>query len=394
MIPWGMGHQRNDTPSQLQTDIKTLETELQALAAKSGLTIADLESLATDSQSIALAGFHFNGQTLNPVISELAMAVAGNALTTQANTEFTNLFSGSSVSSTVISTTFNDLVKAIGDSGVTTTDLTTVVNDEAAIKTDLSNLPGWSHRQESDGVLDLETGLSGGLSMETATFALPDIAVAASAIPISLGGASSLLGSLSYVGVVTNPVITSQTPSPSSGTSTSAFAQLKTEIQTLRTELQTLATKSGLTIADIESLTTDARSIAQARFHFNSQKLNTVISELATAIASQMSTSHAQTDFTNLFTGSNVSSTVISTTFSDLSKAITDSKVTSTDLTTVASDEAAIQTDLQNLHKSTGRGTHGSHSGHPIPIPIVHALPHPIVHIVKTLRNASKHKGK
>ncbi len=66
-----------------------------------------------------------------------------------------------------------------------------------------------------------------------------------------------------------------------------------------------------------------------------------------------------------------MSSTLITSTFNDLVKAITDSKVTTADLTTVASDEAAIQNALSSLHGnkggtgksgSTGTGTHGSGS--------------------------------
>src|SRR5579885_926815 len=39
----------NPQPSQLQTDIQALRTELANLAQKSGLTVADLTALATDS---------------------------------------------------------------------------------------------------------------------------------------------------------------------------------------------------------------------------------------------------------------------------------------------------------------------------------------------------------
>jgi len=376
--PSASAHQ-SSAVSQLWSDVQKLLTELQTLAARSGVTIADLESLTTDSQSIATAGFHFNAQTLNPVISELATAVAGSTLTAQAQTDFTNLFSGSNVSSTLITTTFNDLVKTIGDSAVTTTDLTTVANDEAAIKTDLSNLP-WRFQPGSDGVLDLAAGPSVSVGLASAAVSLPAIIVGPTPIPVSLSGGSSLHGSLSYVGVVTSPVVTSQSPSPT-GTSASAFQQLKADIAKLQAELQSLATKSGLTIADLESLTIDGQSIAQAGFHFNPQTLNPVISQLAAAVAGGTLTTQAQTAFTNLFTGSSVSTTVINTTFGDLVKAIGDSKVTPTDLSTVASDEAAIQTDLQNLHKPGASGGKpapgGNHHQAPLPRPVVH-LPKPL----------------
>ena len=78
--------------AQLRTDLQTLQTELQTLAGKSGVTIADLESLTSDSQAIAKAGFSFEAASLNPVISELAVAVAGGTSTSQAQTDFTGDF--------------------------------------------------------------------------------------------------------------------------------------------------------------------------------------------------------------------------------------------------------------------------------------------------------------
>ena len=42
--------------SQLRTDVQALQTELASLAAKSGVTVADLTSLAADGQAFAQAG--------------------------------------------------------------------------------------------------------------------------------------------------------------------------------------------------------------------------------------------------------------------------------------------------------------------------------------------------
>src|SRR5262249_49541032 len=129
--------------SQLQIDEQKLQMELKSLAAKSGVTIADLQNLAADSQTINQAGFHFDGHSLNKVISELATAVAGGASTSQAQTDFTALFSGSHVPATMIDKAFSDLTKAIQDSKVVPDDLTTVAADQAAIQADLKNMnPG------------------------------------------------------------------------------------------------------------------------------------------------------------------------------------------------------------------------------------------------------------
>ncbi len=365
---------------QLGTDVQALWTELQSLAATSGLTVADLESLATDGQSIAQAGFQFNTSALNPVISELANAVAGGTPTGTAQSAFTTLFNGSSVSNSVIMSTFNDLVTAIGDSGVTTADLATVAKDEAAIQTDISNLPG--HLQPAASAqANITADVTGGVIQPIAFGGPPSTNNPPPIIfqpPIIFGPqpigpqpspTAGLFGSLNYVGVVTSPVVVINfvASPPSSSTST-----LLTDRQALQTELESLAAKSGLTIADLESLALDDQSITSAGFHFNTQKLNPVISELANAVAGGSSTTQAQTDFAALFTGK-VSNSVVTATFNDLVKAIQDSNVTTADLATVAKDEAAIQSDLSNLHKSkggtgtpgtgnTGTGTQGSGS--------------------------------
>src|SRR5258708_20265258 len=84
------------------------------------------------------SGVHFDFQNLNKVTSELATAVAGGTSTTQAQADFTTLFSGSSVSTSVINTTFTDLIKTTGASHVTTPALTTIPANEAPIHTNLS----------------------------------------------------------------------------------------------------------------------------------------------------------------------------------------------------------------------------------------------------------------
>jgi hypothetical protein len=176
-----------------------------------------------------------------------------------------------------------------------------------------------------------------------------------------LGQEGSLAGSLDYVGVVTSPVVVVTSPISTPGTTPQS--KLSADLQALQTELESLAAKSGVTIADLQSLALDGQSIATAGFRLNSKTLNPVISELATAIAGGASTMPAQTAFTALFSSSKVSSSVITATFNDLVTTIQDSKVTTADLTTVAADEAAIQTDLGNLHTGSGSGSGGGTTG-------------------------------
>jgi hypothetical protein len=379
------GGSGNSPISQLQSDWKTLITELQTLAAKSGVTVGDIESVALDSQSIAQAGFHFSGSSLHNVISELATAVAGGTSTSQASSDWTSLFSGSSVPTSVVSGTFNDLVKTIQDSNVTTTDLQAVASDEAAIQNDLKNLwmPWMSASVSWMGPLPLVNTSSvaaltvtppsvagiAATAVSSIVSSLPVVSeplIAAPGLPIILPwfGGINLLGSLNHVGVVIGPVVTQQTTAmammPASRSSN--FQQLITDVRALRTELQSLASKSALTVAELQSLAQDNQSINQAGVHITPSALDTVISELAMAVAGNASTSQALTDWTALFSGSSVSTMVITDTFNDLVKAIGSSKVTTTDLTTVANDETAIQNDLKNLFSGKGSGW-GSGSG-------------------------------
>jgi predicted outer membrane protein len=361
--------------SKLRADVQKLRAELESLAAKSGVTIADLQNLTNDSQAISLAGFHFGVRSLNSAISELAMAVAGGTSTTQAQADFTALFNNSNVSTSTITTTFNDLVQTIQDSTVTTTDLSTVAADEAAIQADISRLPiVWRPGPEPwidqvgaapDGVTVADIGVSPSPPVFTPPIIVrPPIGVEPPII-VSPFGNTSLLGALSSVGVVTSPVVVAPrplVPSPLTPTTPGGNSQLQADLQKLQAELRSLAAKSGLTIADLQSLVVDSQAIHRAGFSFDSQSLNQAISELATAVAGGMSTTQAQTDFSALFNGSSVSTTTINTTFSDLIKAIQDSKVLPGDLTAVAADRAAIQADLNNLHPGNGDGA-GSGSG-------------------------------
>ncbi len=131
---------QNSLLTQLITDVQKLQTENQTLAAKSLVTVGDLTNLVTDSQTIAGAGLRLDPQSLQKVINELVPAVAAGTSTSQAQTDFNAVFTGSNVAQTSIDKTFNDLVQTIQDSKVTAADLTTLAAAQAAIQTDRTNL--------------------------------------------------------------------------------------------------------------------------------------------------------------------------------------------------------------------------------------------------------------
>src|SRR5262249_35140381 len=84
--------------SSVRTDIEALQTELAGLAAKSGLTVADLTALAGDSQAIEQAGSRIDVQALDKAVDELATAIAGKASTSQAQADFQAVFADTKVS--------------------------------------------------------------------------------------------------------------------------------------------------------------------------------------------------------------------------------------------------------------------------------------------------------
>jgi cell division protein FtsB len=333
---------QNPNVTQLQKDIQALQTELQTLSGTSGVTIANVTGLASDTQAISQGGVWLDPQALQKVTSELATAVAGGTDTTQPKTDFNALFSGSSVAQTVIDKAFADMVQTIKDSKVTTTDLQTVATDQKAIQTDLTNLTGGnSDRGEGFGfgfIAGFHEGFGGQFGQ----------------------GVGGLSASLNEIGVVTHPVISAAVPEgPGLGwwlSQNPNFTQLQTDQKALQTELQTLAAKSAVTVADLTNLATDNQTIVGAGLHLDPQSLKTVTTELATAVAGGTDTNQAKTDFNALFKGSSVPQTAIDKTFTDIVQTITDSKVTATDLQTVATDQKAIQTDLTNLFGSLHNG--------------------------------------
>jgi trimeric autotransporter adhesin len=329
---------------QIDADQQALQTELQTLSAKSAATIQDLQNLTADSQSIAQTGFTFNGNTLNPVISELATAVAGGASTSQAQADFSALFSGSSVSQTSIDSAFADLVKAIQDSGVTTTDLATVASDEAAIIVDISNL-------STPPLVPITTSSTAGVPPPNPFFAPGTSPTGATVHTIVPFNGATLINGLAAIGVVTTPVVTGQETTPPTGSPLAGqYAQLQTDAQTLSTELDGMAAKSGLTVGDLQNLANDAQQTGPTFALIDAGGLRSVLTELATAISTGASTAQAQTDFISLFgTASVVSTATLDAAFKDLAKAIQDSNINSSDLAAVAGDQAAIESDEVNL---------------------------------------------
>ncbi len=155
--------------TQLETDKEALQTELGSLAAKSGVTVADITTLQTDSQAILSAGLTVNAPLLQTAVGELANALTGSTTVTQARaqTDFNAAFSGTNYSASpppaAVTNAFHDVSTAITHSNVTTGDLSTVATDQTNIQTDLTNIQkARGTSTGSTGSTDSTGGLSGG----------------------------------------------------------------------------------------------------------------------------------------------------------------------------------------------------------------------------------------
>ena len=134
------------------------------MTAKSTVSTDDLDQLKTDSQNIMAAGFQFDSKSLQSTINGLVAAVAGGGDTTQAQTDFNALFSGSNVDQATIDRTFTDLVQTIQDSNITAADASLIAADQAAVQADLAALPqgGMPGNNQGGGMLGGPGGMGGG----------------------------------------------------------------------------------------------------------------------------------------------------------------------------------------------------------------------------------------
>jgi hypothetical protein len=327
----------NTLVAQLQTDQNALQTELQSLATNAGVTVGDLTQLSLDSQALDIAIRGVSSSALQQAVSDVASAATGSTTVTaaSASSEFTGLFPSSDQAAAT--SVYNELVKIVADSGVTGTDLSTVAADEATIQADLTNL-----QNGNSGSGGFHAGGGGG------------------------GGGSSrqLTSILNNIGVMTGPINSTPTNSPTG--SNTLVAQLQTDEEGLATELQSLASKSGVTASDLSQLNTDSQALSAGLNGVATTALQKAVSDLAAAAtgSTTITSASATTEFAGLFPASDAAAAA--TVSSDLVKIVTDSGVTSTDLTTVGSDQAAIQTDLNNLHggnSNTTTLTAGSSAG-------------------------------
>ena len=128
--------------TQIQKDIQQLMTDRLAIAAKSTVTVGQIASFQQTLQSIEQTGFKADAKSVNAFATDLITAVAGGTYTSGSSTaqslqtQFNNLFTGSSVPAATITQAYDQIVAIAQNTNVTTADLQTLKNDRAAIGLD------------------------------------------------------------------------------------------------------------------------------------------------------------------------------------------------------------------------------------------------------------------
>lgn len=128
--------------SQIQKDFQQLTTDQLATAAKSTVTVGQIASFEQTLRTIEQTGFKADAKSVNAFATDLMTAVAGGTYTSGSSTaqslqtQFNNLFTGSSVPAATVTQTYDQIVAIAQNTNVTTADLQTLKNDRAAIALD------------------------------------------------------------------------------------------------------------------------------------------------------------------------------------------------------------------------------------------------------------------
>ncbi len=317
----------SDQDSPLATALDKLSSDLQAIAAKSGVTLNDLRDLLADERAIAEAGFQPDATALQDAVGKLATAVASGADTGEAQAAFNALFADSSVGQETIDKAFADLVQTIQDSHVTADDLQTIADDRQAVQTALESL-------------DQERSPSGP------------------------GG--SLLGTLANLGIVGDGLgYAFGAPSghpladPTGSLPSESATSIDTDMTKLRDDLEAVSAKSGVTVAGLKGLAADERAIAQASTPPDAAALQDALKALATAVADGADTAQAKADFAAAFAGSGVAQETVDQAFNDVAQTIQDSHITADELQSIADGRQAVQDELSSLPQASKTGGPG-----------------------------------
>jgi hypothetical protein len=154
-------------PTQLQTDLKKLQTDLQAINDKSQVTPALLAAVRNDAQKIQSEATTAPSQTTLSTLESDVKALNGqlptSAQTTQLDSDFTAVVQSEGVTdSSLISQTISDIAAVVAATNITSSDLSTIAADQKAIQTDIGTATGATAATGQNAGAELVSGLTGG----------------------------------------------------------------------------------------------------------------------------------------------------------------------------------------------------------------------------------------
>jgi hypothetical protein len=154
-------------PTQLQTDMKKLQTDLQAINDKSQVTPALIAAVRNDTQKIQSEATTAPDQTKLSTLESDVQALNGqlptDAQKTQLESDFTAVVQSEGVSdSTLISQTISDIEAVVAATNVTSADMATIAADRKAIQTDLDTATGTTAATGQAAGVQFLDGLTGG----------------------------------------------------------------------------------------------------------------------------------------------------------------------------------------------------------------------------------------
>lgn len=148
------------------------------------------------------------------------------------------------------------------------------------------------------------------------------------------------------------------------------FDNLKTAMDKMKADGQTMMAKSGVTIADMMALASDASAIMATGAKIDMAAAEPVMNQLARAVLGGTSTDDARTAFYALFAGTSVKQETIDKTFADLTGAISRSNLTIADLDLIAADRAAIDAALKAINDARPIHSEPINPAEPMPVAV------------------------
>ena len=296
----------------LSTARQTLQTDIRAILAASGTTVAELSTLHSAFQALASNGLTpTSGSALsafeNGLVTTLASGTTLNGNTTL-QSQFAALYTSTptAAQTTALDAAYNALAAAVTSANITSANITTISNDFNAV-------------------------LQAASTTSTATF--PYFSLVLGQVGKEGFGGHGGEGDCGLGG---------------SSTGSGSNATLSTARQTLQTDIRAILAASGTTVAELSTLHSAFQALASNGLTPTSgSALSAFENGLVTTLASGTTlngNTTLQSQFAALYTSSPTAAqtTALDAAYNALAAAVTSANITSANITTISNDFNAV----------------------------------------------------